>query len=141
MDASTNIYLCPYCNDSEYSAPSKVLLLNHIRLVYSNDPGFSIHCSFPRCSRTFANFRTYQNHFLVHPRQRSNEDLWIREDESSVARISVEEPPKIAVSMSNNDETVTTLCNTTEDMQLFAAKWILKTRETRNLTKSYARNY
>lgn len=43
MDASRIIHLCPYCDDvDEFSAPSEVLLLNHIRFVHSNDSDFSI---------------------------------------------------------------------------------------------------
>ena len=36
---------CSYCIEDVFSAPSEILLLNHIRLVYSCDPNFSIQCS------------------------------------------------------------------------------------------------
>ena len=49
MDA----FPCPYCATEEFAAPSEKLLLNHIRLVHSHDPDFSIQCSHPGCSRTF----------------------------------------------------------------------------------------
>ena len=149
MDGSTNIYLCPYCNSSEeYSAPSEVLLMNHVRLVHSNDPDFSIQCSFPGCSRTFGNFRTYQNHILVHPRpvylRREDESPTTSDSnhstdycDSSQSIIMAEEPDRELEGNTSSDlhETGTTVCTITENMQLFAAKWILKTRETRNLTK------
>ena len=61
-----SIHPYPYCVVNEFAAPSEVLLLNHIRLVYSHDPGFSIQCPHPPgCARTFVNFKMYQNHVLV----------------------------------------------------------------------------
>lgn len=58
--------VCPYCIEQEYIAPSKSLLLGHIRVVHSADPDFTIQCIDEGCSRTFKNFRTYQNHNLLH---------------------------------------------------------------------------
>ena len=54
-------FLCHYWVE-DFSVPSENLLLNHIRLVHSSEPGFSIQCTVNGCSRTFKNFRTYQNH-------------------------------------------------------------------------------
>lgn len=121
MDASRNVHFCPYCDDSEeFSAPSQVLLLNHVRLVHSNDPDFSIQCSFPDCSRTFVNFRTYQNHLLVHPRHGVTEDFQRTEDGIPGDNNSdTLEEPEIEVSTSSDlHETGTTGYTTTEDMQL-----------------------
>ena len=56
---------CSYCSGL-FSAPSEALLLTHIRVTHSSDPGFSIQCSVSGCSRTFTNFRTFQNHRLTH---------------------------------------------------------------------------
>ena len=119
MDA----FPCSYCADGEFIAPSKTLLLNHIRLVHSHDPGFSIQCSHPGCSRTFKNFRTYQNHTLAHrdlvPLVNEENELCSIEPQSPVASSS---SPSVDISQ--------------DDVRSFAAKWILKTRETRNLTRS-----
>ena len=58
-------YPCPYC--AEFAAVTEKLLLQHVRIVHSNEPGFRIQCSFSGCARVFRNFRTYQNHLLKHP--------------------------------------------------------------------------
>lgn len=95
----------------------------HIRIVHANDPNFSIQCSSDGCARTFTNFRTYQNHRLAHrneiPRCVSMED----NTDESICGSSGDQPPDV-------------LSPTTTDMQSFAAKWILKTRETRSLTRT-----
>ena len=59
---------CPYCAEA-YCAPSEELLMTHIRIVHASDPNFLIQCSLNGCERTFANFRTYQNHRLTHRRE------------------------------------------------------------------------
>ena len=119
MDA----FPCSYCANEEFVAPSKTLLLNHIRLVHSHDPGFNIQCSHPGCSRTFTNFRTYQNHILTHrdllPQGNEENETCSIEPQSPVASSS---SPLVEISR--------------DDVKSFAAKWILKTRETRNLTRS-----
>ena len=102
------------------------LLLNHIRITHSFDPNFSIQCSDGGCSRTFTNFRSYQNHCLVHKRSEvpSNmEDVDDHEDDGGV----------LSDNPSLNDDSVHV---TRADMQSFAAKWILKTGETRSLTRA-----
>lgn len=102
-------------------APSEVLLLNHIRLVHSCDPNFSIQCSFPGCSRTFKNFRTYQNHRCYHRHQHVEECSTYGSDDFE-------------------SEIETELCMTPAvqlpDLQTYAAQWILKTRESRYLTRA-----
>ena len=113
---------CSFCS-GEFSAPSETLLLSHIRLVHSCDPDFCIECSFSGCCRTFKNFRTYQNHRLTHSRNEGSQgaedvDHGIKEDARSVLA---------------NDEVHTP---TVTDMQSYAARWILKTRESRGLTRS-----
>ena len=65
---------CPYCS-GEFSAPSDELLLTHIRLVHSYDPGFTIQCSLNGCSITFSNFKAYQKHRrLKHSSNTTGED-------------------------------------------------------------------
>ena len=110
-------YTCPYCPE-DYSAPSEELLMTHIRIVHSNDLDFSIQCSLNGCERTFANFRTYQNHRLTHRSVVCTESPADNSEESS----SLDAPSLPQFSSS--------------EMTLFAAKWILKTRETRSLTRS-----
>ena len=120
---------CSFCS-GEFSAPSEKLLLTHIRLVHSHDPDFCIQCSFSGCSRTFKNFRTYQNHRLKHnqceeaPSQRVDDIAEGDPDEDDI-----NEGGEGDEAMFDDEPTVT-------DMQLYAAKWILKTRETRSLTRS-----
>ena len=122
---SNRVFPCPYCPE-EYSAPSETLLLTHIRLAHSHDPSFSIQCAINGCSRTFTNFRTYQNHRLTH---RDNTTV-TRSDPDGLELDEVDSPSSLPLPVSS------TLCPTTSEMQSFAAKWILKTRETRNLTRS-----
>ena len=119
-DMST--FSCPYCPE-EYSAPSETLLLTYIRRVHANDPNFSIQCSLNGCERTFTNFRTYQNHRLTH-----------RDEVSTV-------PPTDDADQSGECSGLDALplpdiSPTTTDIQSFAAKWILKTRETWSLTRT-----
>lgn len=125
--AATNVRICPYCigNGEDFRAPSDVLLFRHVRLVHACDPGFSIQCSFDGCSRTFKHFRTYQNHILLH---------------NSVRVHRARDEDELEPSYDSDDDSEH--CNessyipSAEDMQSFAAKWILKTSETRSLTRA-----
>ena len=120
---------CSFCSD-EFLAPSEKLLLTHIRLAHSYDPDFSIQCSLSGCSRTFTNFRTYQNHRLQHrrreeaPSQRVDD---IPEDDSDIGEGDL-----------GDESVIDEVCDgpTVTDMQSYAAKWILITRETQSLTRS-----
>ena len=120
---------CSFCS-GEFSAPSETLLLTHIRLVHSYEPGFSIQCSLRGCSRTFKNFRTYQNHRLQHSRC----------EEAPSQRVDVipEGDGDIGEVDLGDESVIDEVCDqpTVADMQLYAAKWILKTRETQSLTRS-----
>ena len=114
---------CPYCAEA-YAAPSEELLMTHIRLVHTNDPNFLIQCLLNGCERTFENFRMYQNHRLTHRREvptvspaTETEDM-----DDSVGSSGLEAPSLPQVS--------------TTDMQYFVARWILKTRELRSLTRT-----
>lgn len=114
---------CPYCIQDTFVAPSEVLLFSHIRLVHSLDPNFNIQCSLEGCSRTFNHFRTYQNHLLTH-RTASN-----KEQEQDSLDMGTEDPN---VSFEHDHSGI--FLNT--DLQSYAAKWILKTSETRSLTRA-----
>lgn len=118
-------FSCSFCTD-EFLAPSEKVLLNHIRLAHSHDPGFCIQCSHSGCSRTFKNFRTYQNHRLQHSRcvETASES-----SESDHNEYDVNEGDQ-------DDESDVVCAPTVTDVQLYSAKWILKTRETRSLTRS-----
>lgn len=68
MDSSANAakaYVCPMC---VFEAPSVSLLLSHLRLVHSNDPGFLVRCGIESgCSYTARIFSAlysyvYQRH-------------------------------------------------------------------------------
>lgn len=121
-------WTCSFCS-GDFSAPSEELLHVHIRLVHSHEHGFSIQCSLDGCSRSFSNFKAYQNHRrLKHssntvtrpttPELGENSDGIYEGTDSPVAEALALPAPS------------------TEDMQSFASKWILKTRETRKLTRT-----
>jgi hypothetical protein len=125
MNSSRSI-VCPYCINDEFTAPSEALLSSHIRLVHSLDPGFSIQCILNGCSRTFKNFRTYQNH---------------RSTTHATRSASLPEPDEIENGhdyepMDENYEMEPDSVTEATDMTSFAAKWILRTSETRSLTRS-----
>ena len=124
---STTTFSCPYCPE-DYLAPSERLLLTHIRITHSNEPNFSIQCTTSGCARTFTNFRTYQNHRLTH---RHEVQCGTQRDDEVV-----DEGCGNYTAHASPLEVPSTVAPTTTDMQSFAAKWILKTRETRSLTRT-----
>ena len=68
------VYRCEYCDNDNYEpfiAPSSKLN------VHSQDPGFSIECKHPSCSRVFVNYRTYQNHLLKHNSLQLSLQKWL----------------------------------------------------------------
>ena len=117
-------FVCPYCPEDEFIAPSWTLLLTHIRLVHSLDPNVSIQCSIDGCSRTFTNFRTYQNH------QRTYHSIITNSSDQSVSDHDNQE----FWNTDSNLEMYTSSLETAVDMRSFSARWILKTSETRSLT-------
>ena len=120
---STSRFFCSLCS-GDFVAPSETLLLNHIRLVHSCDPNFFIQCSFPECLRTFKNFRTYQNHRLKHRFHEASGESdcsFANElDEQSLGSVPRREVTAPSVPF----------------MKSYCARWILKTRESRGLTRS-----
>ena len=121
-------YPCPFCF-SDFLAPSEALLLNHIRLVHSSDPNFSIQCSYGGCSSVFKNFRTYQNHRLVHHSGPIREQ---NPAEGTCTSLNYQNPESDDVPEPAEEVFAPTI----GDMQSYAARWILKTRESRSLTRS-----
>ena len=119
---------CPYCS-GEFSAPSEELLFTHIRLVHSCDPGFSIQCAFSGCLRTFSNFKAYQNH-----RRLKHSSISVTEDSQPMPGPSADVDE---LDHENDPHSQALVANapSTEEMQSYAAKWILQTRETRKLTR------
>ena len=117
--ASSAVCTCPLCPGDDFVAPSEVLLLNHIRLVHSCDPNFSI---LPGCLRTFKNFRTYQNHRLCHGHQQKfiEESSTYGGDDIVDSEIELSMTPAVEL----------------PDLLPYAARWILKTRESRYLTRA-----
>ena len=107
-------------------APSEPRLPTHIRLAHANDPNFSIQCTSNGCGRTFTNFRTYQNHRLTHRCDSASLGLdanAVELDENNPSPLPIDACTTSAISL------------TTSEMQHFTVKWVLKTRETRNLTR------
>lgn len=123
MASGTSVSSCPYCVEDSFTAPSKALLFNHIRLVHSLEPNFNIQCSLEGCSRTFNHLRTYQNHLLAHFSDTSDEE----EERSDVI---IEDPP-----INMEQQEAFDVCHS-KTLLPYAAKWILKTSETRSLTRA-----
>ena len=94
-------------------------------MVHSLDPNFSIQCSIDGCSRTFTNFRTYQNH------QRTYHSIVTNSSDQSVSDHDNQE----FWNTNSNSEMYTSISETAVDMRSFSARWILKTSETRSLTR------
>ena len=125
-------FICPYCSDEDYIAPSQCLLLTHVRLVHSLDPNFSIQCNKDGCSRRFKNFRTYQNHCAMHDRSLSA----LGNEESSTDTYPTDPGSEHAlVTPSDAHNPPPTLPSSASEMKPYIAKWILKTSETRSLTR------
>ena len=131
-------FICPYCTE-DFLAPSEVLLLDHIRVVHSLDPNFTIRCNKDGCSRTFTNFRTYQNHRRTHvstpPATNVHGDS-LDIDTDPTSSISGHDTTVNAAMHAPSSHTPVPQLPTSAEMQSFAAKWILKTSETRSLTRT-----
>ena len=115
---------CSYCS-GEFFSPSEELLLTHIRLVHSSDPGFSIQCSEQGCSRYFSSFKAYQNHRRLKHGSNNTAD-----QPTLDANEEVEDLDCTDIEAHNPS------VPSTEDMQHFSSRWILKTRETRKLSRA-----
>ena len=86
------------------------------------------------CSHMFTSYRTYQNHniiMLMHKHKQSDENNVI-EDRNEVGRSlsigELEEEESSGVVSEHHD--------TVSDLTLYCGKWILKTSETRKLTRT-----
>ena len=124
-------FVCPCCIESEFRAPSEVLLLTHIRLVHSCDPNFSIQCSLDGCSRTFKNFRTFQNHRLLKHRHAVSEPAGPPNTEIlNTGDFDELDNPE------SDHASLTPCLPSNSDVQSHAAKWILRTSELRGLTRA-----
>ena len=119
-------YICSYCVEEVFTAPSEILLLNHIRLVHSCDPNFNIQCSSEWCSRTFTNFRTFQNHRRMCYADPSPEPN-VSDDHSEAASCCLSEDQSVTGNIPSFSAA---------DLQAYSAKWVLKTSETRFLTRT-----
>lgn len=129
-----NSYRCPFCVQ-DFIAPSSVLLFNHIRLVHSLDPNFNIQCSLEGCSRTFHNLRTYQNHLLKHRTTNSGHSA----DQEQEQDLDSDSNDHHFTSLESFDPETTRPLQASiskETLEAYAAKWILKTSETRSLTRA-----
>ena len=140
------LYLCPYCC-GQYAVPSESILLSHIRMVHSSDPNFIIRCPADDCCRTFTNFRTYQNHCRTHARSYRNRVSVIDEDDVDVddnphnMETEVLEESESAGDGSDaaipaDRELPPVFLPSVDDVKSFMGKWLLKTTETRSLTRT-----
>lgn len=105
-----------------FTAPSEVLLLNHIRLVHSKDPNFSIQCQSENCSHAFTNFRTFQNH-------RRSCSATDSTPHGVLGETTCESGDQHGEDIINN------VLPTSSYLQIYCAKWILRS-ETRALTRT-----
>ena len=127
------VFTCTYCPSTD--AFSALRMERHIRLVHSHEPNFIIHCSVGYCARSFSNYRTYQNHLSSAHRGQSQvvsyEDF-NRECMSYLQPDDVDfDDDGIHRDGGNEDDK-----DNETDLQSTAAKWILKTNETRELSRS-----
>ena len=125
---------CLYCPAEEaFFAPTKPLLQCHIRYVHFEEPGFLINCKYSSCHRKFRNYRTYQNHLLEHKKSETHPQV-----QPALEAQVEEEPMESMVEATNNDLQFVNFSegrDVSYDFTDFCAKWILKTAETRKLTR------
>lgn len=123
------VYWCNYCPSTKFAAPTQKLLHRHIRLVHSRDPSFSIKCSYSTCSRTFTNYRTWQNHQLKHRSVGNDTNDTDISKSMLIGQREEENNDSFASEHSEPDPPENDLTN-------YCAKWVLKIGETRNLTRT-----
>lgn len=132
---------CPLC--AEFHAPTIQLMIPHIRLVHSNQPGFRVTCGLDGCQRTFQNMKTYTNHLyqfhmisraITMPTQipSSNE----KEGESGSTSKDEYQSPEDTLESLSTCESGLSRNTLKEELQSYTASWILKTREVYKLTQS-----
>ena len=130
------VFVCTYCEDGTFAAPSKQLFDQHISLAHSQDSNFVIQCSHQACSRTFTNYRSYQNHLLKHDSRDKDELALMTVNQSMTPTDSP---------IYDYDDCIISPVNTNVDMEIvpstsyltdYCAKWILKPGETRKLTRT-----
>ena len=122
MMASTLIKTCPYC---QFFAPSDQLLTKHVRLVHSHDPDFRIQCE--QCLRTFKNYRTFQNHILQHRSEPLINPNSLNEIENDCSE---------AFEGTDDEGEDDSCVHADFSIKDYSARWILKTGETRYLTRT-----
>ena len=138
---------CPICK--EFYAPTIQLLLPHIRFVHSLQPGFFMPCNIDGCQRTFRNFKTFTNHpykfHMISHTASANTEMQDNNVESEDEHMDTElestncEDSASAANDHDNSaqfEATETECSIDNEIELFAAKWILKVREQYKLTQS-----
>lgn len=126
---------CQYCVNEPFVAPSEQLLMRHVRLIHSCEPGFRISCK--RCHRMFKNFRTYQNHLLTHKADSHNDtDMAIVEETEEETGHEERETSLTLINESTVGPSIEaeTTSNALE-LTKYCAQWILKISETRHLTR------
>lgn len=145
---ASKVFLCPLCD--EFSAPSFQLLLLHIRLVHSSQPGFSVSCGIHGCQHTFRNMKTFTNHIYgfhqishykpqVEATCSSNNASDSGDDASEDSRNSIQDEPSPHVDEFTPvaEQSVDSLLDElAQDLQSYAAVWMLKIKEVHKLTQS-----
>ena len=91
-----------------------------IRLIHSQDPLFSIHCSYKSCSCTFTNNKTYQNHTLKHNYKPSDGNNVIEDGNEIGGSSSIEE-----IQGEGSSGVVSEHSDTVSDLTLYCVKYNL----------------
>ena len=105
------------------------MLLSHIRVVQSSEPGFRIQCNFQGCRRSFKNFSTFRNHIYGYHKEATQTDKAETRNEVNLdfERDNAED---------NECEQAPPIGITTNELERSAALWILKTKECHRIPQS-----
>ena len=83
------LHFCPMCR---FEAPTKPLLLNHLRLVHANDPRFSVPCGIGGCTYSAKSFSAFYSHiYRLH-----KDSGYIERRSSSSQQTSNTVPPQLS---------------------------------------------
>lgn len=133
------MFSCSICG--AVNVPSLSMLLSHVRLVHSSEPGFSIQCNLQGCRRTFKNFTTFRNHIYNFHGLATETD-----QETETADASFDAIVATDSEDSNDEEGIEMellaphIGATGDQITRSAALWILKTRECHRITQSVMEN-
>lgn len=118
---------CHLCED--FFVPSRTLLLHHIARVHSNMPDFNMTCGLDECMATFKNYHAFKRHL-----RKKCSVICNLEDEE--AEVPTTDDYNQENSPSSNPTYSSTGGENEGDRERSVALWILKLKESQNLTQS-----